>query len=175
MMEKMELATQAQEMVEGWARGAQALALLHTAVRSGLLSRLDVARAPEELGGDAPLIDEVCRTLALAGVLHAQDGRYQLSPAFQAALDPAMMLPLRGVLEGLQARVEALQESQGYEGSATSIAEGATLNPLSPITEAVIGEWMKTHAPSCSGGSATASSAAASGEDCCSCCASNRA
>lgn len=147
MNEKMGLALAAHEKVEEWARGAQTLALLHTAVRSGLLSRLDTPRSPEDLGGDVQLVSDVCRALTLAGVLSEKGGTYQLTPSFQAAFDPAMMLPLRGLLEGLQARTEALQESQGYEGSATSIAEGATLNPLSPITEAIIGEWVKTHAP----------------------------
>lgn len=147
MNEKMGLAMAAQAKVEEWARGAQTLALLHTAVRSGLLARLEAPHTPEELGGDVPLVAAVCKALALAGVLAETDGRYQLTPQFGAALDASMMLPLRGLLEGLQARVEALQESQGYEGSATSIAEGATLNPLSPVTEAVIGEWVQKYAP----------------------------
>lgn len=147
MNEKMGLAMAAQAKVEDWARGAQTLALLHTAVRSGLLSRLDAPHTPEELGGDVPLVAEVCQALTLAGVLAENDGRYQLTPEFAAVLDPAMMFPMRGLLEGLQAKVEALQESQGYEGSATSIAEGHTLNPLSPITEAVIAEWLQKYAP----------------------------
>lgn len=145
MLDKMGLAQAAQAKVEDWARGAQTLALFHTALRSGLLARLEVPHTPADLGGDEALVTEVCKTLTLAGVLAETEGRYQVTPGFAAALDPAMMMPLRGVLEGLQARVEALQESQGYDAAATAIAEGATLNPLSPVTEAVIGEWMQKY------------------------------
>jgi SAM-dependent methyltransferase len=91
----------ARTAINGWAEGAEILELLRAADKAGWLERLRAATTADELAGDGRSAEQVANALSVlvaANVVRAEDGVFQLVPAFEALVGGASGMELSAVL-----------------------------------------------------------------------------
>lgn len=128
-------------IIENWAAGARALALLRAGLSSGILDAVQQARTLGELaaitGIETDQMADICAALDAHDVIDHIDGRYVLSPAFATLLAPDVFQTLSAIIEARMADVRALESATAPERAYTTlgaedllaVAEGVTLRP----------------------------------------------
>lgn len=140
----------ASSLVYGWSAGAQAMALLRTALSSGVLDQLSIPQTPAQLADASGLPSDLVAQLLVAldahRIVESADGSYVLAAGFARLLSRTAVQPLVNVLDMEAAKIRSIESAAGARLSYTAlsseeqlaIAKGVMGVPSSSLWQAML-------------------------------------
>lgn len=140
----------ASSLVYGWSAGAQAMALLRTALSSGVLDQLSTPRTPPQIADATGLPSDLVAQLLVAldahRIVESAGDRYVLSAEFARLLSRAAVQPLANILDMEAAKIRSIESAAGAQLSYTAlssheqlaIAKGIMGVPSSSLWQAML-------------------------------------
>lgn len=140
----------ANSVVATWNAGAQAMALLHAALSSGVLDALRIPANAAQTAATTGLPDEQVTQLLVAldahGIVERADDTYTLSADFVRLLSPTAVQPLTNILEMEAVKTRAIERigisTLPYTALTSdehlAVAKGVLGVPASPLWQATV-------------------------------------